>query len=468
MDNSDLPEGDRTQTITDRPGGSSPTDKSYDLAGQAMKARLAKRMFGVENLPPTIGRYRIVRKIGAGGMGVVHEGHDAELNRRVAIKLLHPELDDRHRHRMRREAQALARLSHPNVVHAYEIGEHEGALYLVMEFIEGVQLSKWQRELRGEWQVILEKYIEAGRGLAAAHDAGIVHRDFKPSNCVVCTDGPVRVLDFGLAHSSTAKTVADEGRLPDDVPVLEARVTITGTTMGTPAYMSPEQMLGQPTDAASDQYSYCVALYEALYGERPFAGERAAELYEALLFEKVNDPPADARVPTWLRAVLLKGLKAKPQHRFASMTELLTALEPPRATKRWQPAIAVVAVGGMAAAWSFAATDEACKEGASGCGHSLERGAEGGRVRCVRPKRRARPRARGEARRRAPRPIHDELGRAIRRCLLAARPAGRAPHDRVHGRVTRRAVHPRRASVGGRPRGCRARLRARRGAAAPG
>ncbi len=360
------PDHDRTPTVMDRSVRSTgPTDQSVDIGDAAMKARLARKMFGAEATPPRIGRYRIERKIGRGGMGIVFEALDEELDRHVAIKLLNPELDERHAIRMRREAQALARLSHANVVHVYEVGTHEGGLFLAMEFVDGQPLSKWQQAHRREWRAVLDKYIQAGRGLEAAHAAGIVHRDFKPSNVVVSKDGSVRVLDFGLARSVGAMTESESRGMPlDELSALDLRVTVTGTTMGTPRYMSPEQMVGGPITTASDQFSFCVALYEGLYGELPFPGEGVTEIHESLLFERIRPAPPRTQVPARVRAVLLRGLRRDVSQRHASMRELLRALEGPTTFKRWRPVVALGTIATLGGVWSVFAGDPPCEDGA--------------------------------------------------------------------------------------------------------
>ncbi|HWB81267.1 MAG TPA: serine/threonine-protein kinase, partial [Nannocystaceae bacterium] len=249
-----------------------------------------------------IGRYHVLKTLGEGGMGVVYSAFDEELDRRVAIKVLAadiaPEL--RGRTRMIREAQAMAKLSHPNVVHVYEVGEVEGHVYVAMEFVRGTTFRQWLDAngfLRGDAQRAplrerLEIVLQAGEGLAAAHAAGIVHRDFKPENVMVAElpEGAsplarARVLDFGLARGAGEKDEQEEkpegwhdstldSRFPERAgSVLSVQLTKHGSIMGTPAYMSPEQHFGLPTDASSDQFNYCVVLYEALYGVRPFPGD---------------------------------------------------------------------------------------------------------------------------------------------------------------------------------------------------
>ena len=279
--------------------------------------------------PIHIGRYVVLRRVGEGGMGVVYAAYDNELDRRVAIKLV-----PHSRARVKREAQAMARLSHPNVVQVYEVGEFEHQVYVAMEFVTGPTLSAWTRALPPSptrWREILAKYIDVGRGLAAAHAARLVHRDFKPANAIVGDDGRVRVLDFGIARASEAESFEPDEDRPrsdhvDTVDPLSTPLTRTGALVGTPAYMSPEQFERRVVDARSDQFSFCIALYEALYGERPFAGETTAALVIELLAGNIRPAPPRSEVPSWVRDVLVRGLSSDPARRWPSMTELLDTL----------------------------------------------------------------------------------------------------------------------------------------------
>jgi serine/threonine protein kinase len=292
------------------------------------KARIHAALFEDRPLPPEhLGRFVLRGTLGQGGMGTVLEAYDAVLDRKVALKVLHPTLDERHALRLVREAQALAKLSHPNVVHVYEAGEVEGRTFIAMEVVHGRTLREWQEQERPQWRACVEAYLQAGQGLAAAHAAGLVHRDFKPGNCIIDADGRVRVLDFGLVRGLE--------RAPDEEPSEAAKagderlaptLTRTGVVLGTMAYMPIEQLDGKPVDARGDQFSFCVSLYEALYGERPFAGESLEQLAEALTSGTVRPAPASARVPGKLRSVLLRGLSADPSARWPSMTELLREL----------------------------------------------------------------------------------------------------------------------------------------------
>jgi serine/threonine protein kinase len=281
----------------------------------------------------TYGRYVAVRLIGFGAMGVVYEAHDPLLARTVALKVLRTDpaaggADDELYARLLREAKALARLAHPNVVAVYDVGRAAGRLFLAMEFVEGMTLDEWtQKDLR-RWQAIVDLYVQAGRGLAAAHDAGVVHRDFKPANVLVGTDGRVCVSDFGLARL-TAPIEAEAQRGADellDEPV-DALRTRAGTLLGSPAFMSPEQLAGEPADARSDIFSFCVSLWSSLYGERPFAGRTVRELRAAIDEGRTQPSREGIAIPRRLRDVLLRGLRASPAERPASMRELLAELE---------------------------------------------------------------------------------------------------------------------------------------------
>ncbi|PCC67040.1 Serine/threonine protein kinase [Nannocystis exedens] len=300
-----------------------------------------------------IGRYAILSELGEGGMGVVLSGYDEVLERRVAIKVVrsHHRQDERLQARLLREAQALARLSHPNVVQVYEAGTIGDELFIAMEFVRGVTLSAWLEDRERTQQEILTVFSEAGRGLAAAHRVGLTHRDFKPGNVLVDLEGRVRVVDFGLA------ALAEQAeRRPAGDELVDLGVERTVFFAGTPAYMSPEQWLGGQVDARTDQFSFCVALWEALWGSRPFAGQTVDELREQVLVadlpERVQVGP---RVGKRLYRVLARGLARAPDARYPSMDALLADLAGPQVRARH----AVVGLGlgaviGLAAAaWSF-------------------------------------------------------------------------------------------------------------------
>ena len=290
----------------------------------------------------TVGRYVIVDLVGRGGMGEVYAAYDPQLDRKVALKLLHQTSAAGARHRtaharLLREAKAMARLSHPNVVVAHDAGVIDDRVFLAMEFIDGQTLATWLRSTPRSWREIRDAFAAAGDGLAAAHDAGLVHRDFKPQNVMVARDGSVRVMDFGLASDSST-TVDDDvlSALPtgDASAMLTVAQTAAGTLLGTPNYMAPEQFLAQATDARTDQFSFCVALYEALYGQRPFPSGELAAVAKAVTSGSLYEPTRKARVPAAMRRLLLRGLSLDPDDRYPSMRALLGDLRRDPARRR--------------------------------------------------------------------------------------------------------------------------------------
>ncbi|MCA9718178.1 MAG: serine/threonine protein kinase, partial [Myxococcales bacterium] len=368
-----------------------------------------------DDAPARVGRYMIIERVGAGGMGAVYAAYDPELDRKVAVKLLH------RRHcgsetqlRLIREAQAMARLSHPNVVAVHDVGPHGGRVFMAMDFVEGTTMTRWLETPR-RWQDVLNLFIQAGRGLVAAHDAGLLHRDFKPDNVLVSLDGRAQVTDFGLAcvartPSAAARerereirvtgsmstvsvsgsgsgalltaecelpSEAGEDRVATDAArgpghstfghsrALASELTQDGAILGTPAYMAPEQFVSRPADVRTDLFSYCVALYEGLYGKRPFAGATLFELTTEITKGRVQPIPQSSRVPGWVRRAVLRGLRMAPEERWQSMQALLAALsrDPRRKLRRWLAAGAVTAavgVSGYAVADLRAAARERC------------------------------------------------------------------------------------------------------------
>ncbi|MGZ3460429.1 MAG: serine/threonine-protein kinase, partial [Archangium sp.] len=287
------------------------------------------------------GRYTVLNPLGRGGMGEVVAAYDARLDRRVALKLLRQDWDSsQSQHdletRMLREAQAMARLSHPNVVAIYDVGTLEdGAIFIAMEMVEGQTLRRWCEQPR-TWRETLAVYLAAGRGLAAAHEAGLVHRDFKPENVLVGRDGRVRVTDFGLARAGSSQ-VETPSNTPMPLPpgALDSPLTLQGTLLGTPRYMAPELLRAGPADTRSDLFAFCVALYEALYKQHPFSGVTQAESTVAQLEGRMKPPPANTDVPAWVGRILEQGLRAEAAQRPASMEKLVAALEDdPEARRR--------------------------------------------------------------------------------------------------------------------------------------
>ncbi|MCA9685931.1 MAG: serine/threonine protein kinase, partial [Myxococcales bacterium] len=348
-----------------------------------------------QSIPIKIGRYPILRRLGAGGMGVVYVAYDEVLDRRLAIKVLHAQVwdrDGRRRERLLREAQAMARVSHPNLVTVHEVGAADGQLFVAMEFVSGLTLKEWmqpsEKEERRHWRAVVDVFCQIAQGLAAIHDAGLVHRDVKPANVLIGDDGRVRVLDLGLvgfdqgeqgntqesdARASASrklrkpgdqdsgkgtnedKNEADTGdetdaqRSPNPVAFestwsghssslnrLASPLTLTGEFLGTPAYMSREQFLGVELTPASDMFSLCVALFEALYGVHPFMGKTLFQLQANVIGGHIAAPPDTHDVPAWLHALVVRGLAMNPGDRPPSMRALASALsaDPSRARRR--------------------------------------------------------------------------------------------------------------------------------------
>jgi len=352
------------------------------LEMRAALSGLQQRLFGRAPRVLTLARYVLLHRLGGGGGGVVYAGYDPELDRKVAIKLLRARQDteaaDELRTRLMREAQAMAKLAHPNVIAVHDVGSYdESALsvastledeaapgrgkleipargvFVVMELVDGSDLRKWLTEKPRSVSDIVRVMVAAGRGLAAAHEHGLVHRDFKPTNVLIGRDGRVRVLDFGLARTvgdpePSAETPLPPASGPDDSghgSALRTPLTEHGTVMGTPPYMSPEQHRAETADARSDQYGFCIALHEALYGKVPFSAKNLDELAKLKENAELPPPPPDANVPSWLRAIVARGLRPVPADRYASMAHLLADLDrDPGAFKR-RLALGAVAAG---------------------------------------------------------------------------------------------------------------------------
>lgn len=349
----------------------------------------------------TLGRYTVLGLVGRGAMGDVYAAFDPRLDRKVAVKLVRSRMVDGapqdSRLRLLREAQTIAKLSHPNVVVVHDVGTIDDSVFIAMEYVDGFTVTGWLLAGQRTFAEILTVYRAAGRGLEAAHREGLIHRDFKPENVMIGQGGRVRVMDFGLARqvldgpeatdaverglaslSSGGETLSRHESAPNpgiDVDldatmqlslataegsarrprtvsssskVLDTRLTQTGAVLGTPAYMSPEQFQGRVADARTDQFSFCVALYEALYDKRPFGGNTVVSLTKAVLAGTVADAPRDSKVPTRIRRALLRGMSVEPAARWPSMTALLDALshETGRVWRR-VAAIGAVAVGAV-------------------------------------------------------------------------------------------------------------------------
>ena len=297
------------------------------------------------------GRYVLLGELGRGGMGVVHAAYDTTLDRKVALKLLRDTGVAESHLRMLREARVLARLSHPNVVAIYEVGEVGEQVFVAMELVEGLNLRAWLADRTRTQADILAVFLQAAEGLIAAHAAGLVHRDFKPDNVVIGVDGRVRVMDFGLARRSL------EAPAPRDEEVItrpsDPQLTVTGAILGTPAYMAPEQHLGLPVTAAADIYSFAVALYEALHGARPYQGTSTRELADRVLRGKRTHTVQAGRVPAWLQAIVERGMALELVDRWPSMAAFAAALR--RDPTRRRRLLAGLTVVGLAAATWFGA-----------------------------------------------------------------------------------------------------------------
>jgi len=398
------------------------TDALQDRAGRNLEDAARARLFGtnmnqdhegrsIENLafaglfgelppasppePTRIGKYLLGASLGRGGMGEVFVATDTQLSRKAAVKLLRPrDPHDLLEHsRLLREAQALAALSDENVVGIHDCGVHDDQVFLAMEYVEGCTLRAWQDAAPRKWREVLTCYLAAGRGLAAIHAAGLVHRDFKPQNVLVTPTGRVKIVDFGLAiapgertHSSNPDDAVPARDLPRSL--LAIQLTNTSAVLGTPLYISPEQLAAKPLDARSDQFSFCVALYEALYGSHPYA-EPAPLLHDSqaitdshpsrgavgtspsgppsmmsLVTGLIEGPlrrPAKIVISGRVYRALERGLARDPNDRYPSMAALLAALsrDPLR---KYGPWLAVASLGALAsAATLIPAMVSACK-----------------------------------------------------------------------------------------------------------
>ena len=365
--------------VGERPGQRGPSPRARELVDGERLDRGA-----------ALGRYLVLDRLGAGGMGVVYAAYDPQLDRRVALKLVRnprASAGNEAPTRLLREAQAMAKLAHPNVVAVHDVGIVADQVFIAMEFVEGQTLGEWLKGLDQppHWEAVLDRFVEAGAGLRAAHEVGIVHRDFKPDNVLIGADGRVRVMDFGLARADDERTptgpfdvldpatpipgelALDPGRDvaldpsgPSSLGSTAPTLTVTGTIMGTPAYMAPEQHLGLRADARADQFSFCVALYEGLYGRRPFPGDNRHALALAVLDGRPMPPPKATEVPGWLHAIVLRGLTTAADERFESMAALLAAIElgsqPARARRGWLLGLGIVgalAIGGGLGAYAL-------------------------------------------------------------------------------------------------------------------
>ena len=307
--------------------------------------------------PQQIGNYLLLDELGAGGMGFVYAAYDTQLDRRIALKLMH----NRGRTasgRIRREAQAMARLSHPNIVTIYGVHSlSENDLAIAMEYVEGRSLTELlASEPRMDWMAVRSIFTQAARGLAAAHDAGLVHRDFKPGNLLVTDDGQAKIIDFGLVY---AEQDSSPPFSPEDVSgesEESVKLTNSGARIGTPAYMAPEQFNGEPVDGRTDQFAFCLCLYEAVYGQRAFAVDTFEDLRKRVRAGQWILPKRPDDVPRSVEDILRRGLSSAPERRFLSMRDVAAKLElatmsPPLHRRRlfWWTAAALAAAMVLAA-----------------------------------------------------------------------------------------------------------------------
>ncbi|MCX4241130.1 serine/threonine-protein kinase [Paraliomyxa miuraensis] len=326
-----------TERVAERPRADASGSSSDALAtiwsGPTASDQDSKGSKGSKGSDPLrrLGRYVLLERLGAGAMGEVHAAYDPELDRRVALKILRPNLrrgasQSVGQARLLREAQATASLSHPNVITVHDVGSVGSQVFIAMELVEGVDLRRWQEEGGRSWAEVLAVYLQAGEGLAAAHGAGLLHRDFKPDNVRLGHDGIARVLDFGLAKATGDETNREGPRELSGSLLGSGELTMAGTVLGTPAYMAPEQLRGDVLDARADLFSFCVALWEAVHGERPFHGTTFETLRAAIVTGAIAAPPASRHVPAWLDRALRRGLAPDREARPPSMRALLDVL----------------------------------------------------------------------------------------------------------------------------------------------
>lgn len=334
------------------PSYSGEDDSFGDFLREVARAPVVSTVSSRELEPGAVldGHLRIESLLGRGGMGVVYLAHHIDLDRQVALKLTRGEPSPKTRARMLAEARALAAVGHPNIVAVYDVGTLDDGIYIAMELVRGGTARSWLHEKTRTWRDVLDIYIQAGRGLVAAHNALLVHRDFKPDNILVGDDGRVRVCDFGVVGSIASRpddaecgssamraSAASHARTPSI-----GELTAEGSVVGTRDYMAPEQEMGQAVGARSDQFSFCVALYEALFDYRQRFSQDSSRRDDAVGDDKIG-PRAMRRVPSGIRRALLRGMAADPDDRFPDMQALLVELERGRRGGRRAAALGLVA-----------------------------------------------------------------------------------------------------------------------------
>lgn len=341
--------------------GSPSSAAAHELVKPLIQGRRAARIPVKLERGDTIDRYVILATLGHGGMGVVYAAYDPELDRKIALKLLRPRdndtSDNAARTRLLREAQALAKLAHPNVVAVYDAGVQEDQVWIAMEYVPGETLSVWAQRQARSWSEVLSALCDAAHGVVAAHAAGLVHRDLKPDNVMIGSDGRVRVMDFGLVRERElsideqriSTTLAAESSIRPRVPALAQRLTQGGALQGTMNYMAPEQWDAKDVEAPADQFGWCVMAWELLYGELPYSGDTPMTLAANVVLGNRKTPPRTRHVPVWLRRVLERGLSVDPSQRWPSMADLLAALKREKTMGRVKKAttllLSVMAIG---------------------------------------------------------------------------------------------------------------------------
>jgi hypothetical protein len=379
MSGGDRPVGDSDHTdnaIGHLPADALPTVELVDdpraaIGGvelEAARAALQRNLLGESPDPIRIGRFVVVGRLGAGAFGTVYSAYDPDLDRKVALKVLRAQRaadgGSSRSSRLVREAKAMARLSHPNVIAVHDVGTLDGDdVFLAMEQVDGQTLAKWLEPERS-WRAIVDMFVQSARGLAAAHAAGLVHRDFKPENVLVGDDGRVRVTDFGLARFVALDEEAAVMTSSEAHAMADTLAQTLGPA-GTPRYMAPEQHRAEAADARTDQFGLCVSLYDALFGVPPFGGDTVAELMREVVAGNVREPPTDRAVPAPIRRAILRGLSVAPADRYPSMDALIEDLTADpyarhRAIAAAAVVLAVVGAIGFGAYYGVSARDTAC------------------------------------------------------------------------------------------------------------